>query len=139
MHHHPRPRYDDHWEGQELAADDTHRFVWLWYGFNIRLLAVPHGIHGMTAWDYGWCYPRDPELVAAAVAGWNADVQDEPLGWHKRPCMPVRRAPRRDEDPHYNRPRCLHGCYADEGCRTINCDDGLPWTGRPHDLTERPR
>ncbi|MEU1071875.1 MULTISPECIES: hypothetical protein [unclassified Streptomyces] len=123
MIHHPEPIYDDHWEGYELAADDGHRYLWLWQGFNIRLIAVPREETGSFGYDHGWCYPRDPQVVASAVAAWDSDTQDEPDGWHKRPTMPVRRAPRRDEEPHYNRPRCVHGCYIDAGCRTVACSE----------------
>jgi hypothetical protein len=41
----------------------------------------------------------------------------------RTPTASVRRAPRRDEAPSYNRPRCVHGCYLHDGCRTINCPD----------------
>lgn len=119
--HHPVPIWDDHWQGYELAADDSRRYLWLWHGYNIRLIAVP--LDDTLGYDHGWCYPRDPALVAAAVAAWDPDTQDEPTGWHKRPTMPVRRAPRHDEQPDYNRPRCVHGCYLHDGCRTIGCPE----------------
>jgi hypothetical protein len=122
MRHHPEPIFDSHWEGEELATDDTYRYIWLWQGFNIRLIAVPVDDANSWGYDHGWCYPRDPSVVRASVAAWDSDVQDEPMGWHKRPTGHPRRAPRRDDDPHYNRPRCVHGCYIDEGCRTINCE-----------------
>lgn len=125
VQHHETPIYDSRWEGTELAADDTHRYLWIWQGFNIRLIAVPKGEDGEWGYDHGWCYPRDPELVARAVADWNPDTQDEPTGWHKRPTHPVRRAPRREEEPEHNRPRCVHGCYLADGCRTVNCPDEL--------------
>lgn len=112
--------WDAHWSGYELARDVGHRYIWLWHGFNIRLIAVPHGVHG---YDYGWCYPRDPDVVVAAVAAWDSGTQDEPAGWHKRPGNGVRRAPRRDAQPGYNRPRCVHGCYIHEGCRTVGCPE----------------
>ncbi|MFD5788636.1 hypothetical protein ACFWH1_18685 [Streptomyces sp. NPDC127037] len=118
---HEPPILDAHWEGYELAADTTHRYLWIWMGSNIRLIALPHGEDGY--YEHGWCYPRDPELVAEHVAAWDPDTQDEPAGWHKRPTYPVRRAPRRDEEPQYNRDRCVHGCYVEDGCRTINCPD----------------
>lgn len=120
---HPEPIWDDHWQGFELAADGSHRFVWLWQGFNIRLIAVPCGEAGTWGYDDAWCFPRDPALVAAAVAAWDPETQDEPTGWHKRPTMPVRRAPRRDEAAEFNRPRCVHGCYLHEGCRTVACPE----------------
>lgn len=123
MQMHPTPLLDPRWEGYELAADTTHRYVWIWQGFNIRLLAIPRGVEGDCGYDHGWCYPRDPEIVIAAVAAWDSDTQDEPTGWHKRPTHPVRQAPRRHENPEYNRPRCVHGTYITEECRTINCPD----------------
>ncbi|MFJ2882406.1 MULTISPECIES: hypothetical protein [unclassified Streptomyces] len=123
MKFHERPILDTHWEGYELAADDTHRYLWIWQGYNIRLIAVPKGPDGDWAYDHAWCYPRDPELVSAAVAEWDSNTQNEPGGWHKRPTYPVRRAPRYDKDPEYNRPRCVHGAYLAEGCRTLNCPD----------------
>lgn len=126
VRHHPQPLPDEHWH-EELAADDTHRYLWLWQGFNIRLIAVPHDDN--LGYDHGWCYPRDPAIVQAAVAAWNPDTQDEPAGWHKRPTYPVRRAPRRDEEPAYNRSRCVHGCYLHEGCRTIGCPEAVDHGG----------
>ncbi|MEU2487104.1 hypothetical protein ABZ593_21155 [Streptomyces sp. NPDC012617] len=122
---HQPPILDEHSEGYELAADDTHRYVWIWQGFNIRLIALPTNETGLWGYDHGWCYPRDPQVVADSVAAWDPDTQDEPMGWHKRPTDPARRAPRREEDPQYNRPRCVHGCYVEEGCRTVNCRDTL--------------
>jgi hypothetical protein len=113
--------YDTHWQGYVLGEDTEHRFLWIWQGFNIRMIAVPHG--DPTGYDYAWCYPRDPQAVEAAAAQWNPQTQDEPPGWHKRPTRPARRAPLRDQEPEYNRPRCEHGCYIAEGCRTIGCPD----------------
>ncbi|MEU7323343.1 hypothetical protein ABZ682_22750 [Streptomyces griseoviridis] len=124
MQHHASPILDEYWQGFELARDDTHRYLWIWMGWNIRLIAVAR--HDVTEYDHGWCYRRDPEMVAAAVAAWDSDTQDEPTGWHKRPTWPIRQAPRRDEAPHYNRPRCEHGSYfVDDGCRVLNCRDLL--------------
>lgn len=119
--HHPRPVWDDHWQGEELAADATHRYLWLWHGYNIRLIAVP--ADDSMGYDHGWCYPRNPAAVREAVHAWDPDTEDEPFGWHKRPTRPVRRAPHRDQRPDYNRPRCVHGCYLHDGCRTIGCPD----------------
>lgn len=121
--HHPEPLTDEHWQGEELAADDTHRYLWIWQGFNIRLIAVPKDDPECLGYDHGWCFPRDPSVVRDAVAEWDPDIEDEPSGWHKRPTVPVRRAPRRAEAPSYNRPRCVHGCYVHDGCRTIGCPD----------------
>ncbi|WP_158920600.1 hypothetical protein [Streptomyces sp. NBRC 109706] len=118
--------YDEHWQGHVLGADASHRYLWLWYGYNIRLIATPHGSEGLTSYDHGWCYPRDPAAVEAAYTAWDPNTQDEPDGWHKRATHPARRAPHRESDPEYNRPRCAHGCYSDQGCRTINCPDSPP-------------
>ncbi|MGJ3558990.1 hypothetical protein ACR6C2_08415 [Streptomyces sp. INA 01156] len=41
MQHHPAPILDERWQGFELARDDEFRYVWIWQGFNIRLIAVP--------------------------------------------------------------------------------------------------
>ncbi|WP_284576694.1 hypothetical protein [Streptomyces sp. 2P-4] len=113
--------YDDHWEGYVLGQDDVHRFLWIWQGFNIRVIAVPHG--DTTGYDHAWCYPRDPAAVEAAIEQWDPDVEDEPLGWHKRATTEPRRAPHRDRDRAYNRPRCRHGDYIHGTCRTTNCPD----------------
>jgi len=121
--HHLAPIVDEHWQGEELAADDTHRYVWIWQGFNIRLIAIPQGEAGQWGYGHAWCYPRDPDAVREAVDEWDPDIEDEPSGWHKRPTASVRRAPNRGQAPNYNRPRCLHGCYVHDGCRTINCPD----------------
>ena len=122
--HHPAPIVDEHWQGEELARDDTHRYVWIWQGFNIRLLAISLGPDGEWGYDWAWCYPRDPAIVREAVDEWHPDIEDEPSGWHKRPTYnKVRRAPLRDQASAYNRPRCVHGCYVHDGCRTINCPD----------------
>lgn len=123
MIHHEQPIFDPHWEGDELGTDDTHRYLRLWHGYNIRLIAIAHGPEGRWSYDYAWCYPRDPQAVQASVAAWNSTTQDEPTGWHKRPTATSRRAPQRNRDPRYNRDRCVHGPYLDEGCRTINCPE----------------
>ncbi|MFF5422700.1 hypothetical protein ACWCQE_27695 [Streptomyces sp. NPDC002409] len=123
MRHHPIPLLDLHWEGYELADDDTHRYLWLWHRYNIRLIAVPKDDPEAMGYDHAWCYPRDPDLVAASVAAWDSDTQDEPTGWHKRPTDPPRRAPRREENPEGNRPRCHHGSLLTEPCRTAVCHD----------------
>lgn len=126
MKMHPKPLLDLHWEGYELAADTVHRYLWIWQGYNIRLIAVPNDGTDAMGYDYAWCYPRDPDVVTQAVAAWDSGTQDEPTEWHKRPTYDViRRAPRREEDARYNRERCVHGCYLEEGCRTVNCPEVL--------------
>ncbi|MFZ4160497.1 hypothetical protein ACOZDE_19000 [Streptomyces griseoincarnatus] len=127
---HEPPLLDTHWEGFELGEDVTHRYLWIWQGFNIRLIAVPKNADGAWSYEHAWCYPRAPEAVARAVADWDPETQDEPTGWHKRPTVPARRAPRREADPHHNRDRCVHGCYLDEGCRTVACPEVLDHLGR---------
>lgn len=104
-----------------LAEDATHRWILLSFGYNMRLITVPHGER--NGWDYGWCYPRDEAAVRAALESYDPDTQDEPMGWHKRPGADVRRAPRRDECPEYNRPRCQHGAYLAEACQDRFCPD----------------
>lgn len=122
--HLPTPQWDDQWQGEIVATDDTHRYVWLWYGFNIRLLAVPHGDRYLGS-DYGWCYRRDPDAVRAHVRAWNPDTEDEPPGWHKRPGAEVRRAPHRDPHDPRNGVRCEHGAYLGSTCHTGICHDML--------------
>lgn len=114
---------DTHWEAYEVTSDDTHRFLWMWHGFNIRVIGVPKDPAQAMGYDWGWCYPRDPEVVCQWLRVWDPLTQDEPMGWHKRPSALVRRAPNRGADPEYNRPRCVHGCYIEAGCRTIGCPD----------------
>lgn len=123
MQHHETPIPVQHWEGYELARDDTHAYVWVYMGFNIRLLAISLGPDGAWGYDYAWCYPRDRQAVTAAVAAWDADTQDEPSGWHKRVGGALRHAPRRDEAPDYNQPRCEHGRYAADACTYGDCAD----------------
>lgn len=123
MLHHETPVLVPHWEGYEYGRDDTHAYVGIWQGFNTRLIAVPHGPDGEWGYDFAWCFPRDLDAIRAAVAAWDPDTQDEPDGWHKRPTREVRQAPRREEAAEHNRPRCVHGCYVEEECRTVNCPD----------------
>lgn len=117
----PAPEWDKDWAGWALGQDATHRWMLLDYNYNARLVTVPHG--DLTGWDYGWCYPQDTAAVLAALADYDPDTQDEPMGWHKRPGCAVRKAPRRQERPEYNRPRCQHGAYLDEQCRDQFCPE----------------
>lgn len=112
---------DTHWEAYEVTSDATHRFLWMWHGFNIRVIGVPKSESESMFYDWAWCYPREPWLVAERLRAWDPVTQDEPVGWHKRPTSVIRKAPDRTLDPYYNRPRCVHGSYIEEGCRTINC------------------
>ena len=112
---------DPHWEAYEVTSDETHRFLWMWHGYNIRVIGVPKDEEQAVGYDWAWCYPREPMFVVNMLDVWDLKTQDEPQGWHKRPTVFVRQAPQRHRDMHYNRPRCLHGSYIDEGCRTVNC------------------
>lgn len=120
----PAPEWDKGWAGLVLGQDATHRWMLLPLNYNARLVTVPHG--DLTGWDYGWCYPQDIPAVLAALADYDPDTQDEPMGWHKRPGADVRQAPRRGERPEYNRPRCCHGAYLDEQCRDQFCPEFAP-------------
>lgn len=117
----PAPVWDDDWAGLVLAEDATHRWILLSFGYNMRLITVPH--RERNGWDYGWCYPRDTAAVLAALESYDPDTQNEPMGWHKRPGAAVRQAPRWEKDPEYNRPRCQHGAYLAETCRDRFCPD----------------
>lgn len=103
--------------GHIRLAEDERYFYECWpQGFNDRLVLVEKDdVH--RGYEFGWCFRKlGGAAVTASLAVWDPDTQDEPLGWHKRPGMNLRRAPRRDEDPEYNRPRCVHGSYMDEPC-----------------------
>lgn len=124
---HDTPIPDADWPGaQELAADDTHRWLLVPMGFNLRLVGCPHTEPGTLTWpEFGWCYSRSaPHAPALALAAFDPVTQDEPLGWHKR-AGDIRRAPVRAADPHHNRERCQHGKYlADRDCDPY-CPDRL--------------
>lgn len=100
-------------EGVRCAEDETY-FYELWKMlFNWRLIVRPK--KDPWSWDYGWCYDGQLE-AAASLHVWNPEIQDEPIGWKKRATRDViRRAPRRNEDPEYNRVRCVHGDYPEDG------------------------
>lgn len=94
------------WGGQEAAADEEFLYIVVPMFFNDRLIVVRSGSPEAM---YGWCFKKGPYALAA-VAMWDPDTQDEPILWHKR-VGDTRQAPRRDHDPDYNRPRCVHGSY----------------------------
>lgn len=136
------PVHDKRWEAYEVARQSGYRYLWCWYGYNIRLLAMRTS-PGASASDYGymwaWCYERDngPEAVLEALAAWNPDTQDEPPGYKKR-ATSYRRAPHRDPDDPLNRDRCEHGGYmADDDCRTAVCHTTIGWR-RKRGLPNRP-
>lgn len=118
MHLYDKPVANAEIQGLTLAEDDQHLYDAVPMLLNWRLLVTPKATPGM--WTYGWCYDgRTP--IAAALKVWDPQTQNEPLGWKKRPAtMAIRVAPRMAEgDPHYNRPRCEHGGYPDDGpCAT---------------------
>ncbi|MFE9833958.1 hypothetical protein ACFYP4_02245 [Streptomyces sp. NPDC005551] len=108
------PPVDEH--GHIRFAEDEEFYYECWpMGYNDRLVILEKA--SPYTYDYGWCFPKQGGFaVAAALAVWDPATQDEPVGWHKRVGIPSRRAPRRDEDPEYNRDRCVHGSYMDEPC-----------------------
>lgn len=118
---HDVPVWDEKWQGEEIARDATARYVWMWQGFNTRLIVVPVEEQPWSGWDYGWCYPRDPAVVKAAVAAWDPETEHEPAGWHKRPWTDMVRVAPSPAGTAHNRPRCEHGSQMDDGCRTYGC------------------
>jgi hypothetical protein len=64
---------------------------------------------------WGWCFRGELALMAALEV-WRPEVEDEPMGWHKRSGEP-RRAPLRDQAPEINQPRCAHGSYLISGMK----------------------
>jgi hypothetical protein len=110
-------------EGYTLAEDDTYLYELLPMSFNCRLVITPKD--SPLTYEYGWCY-SSAVGVRAAVQVWDPETQNEPLGWHKRALLP-RVAPRAEEDPHHNRPRCAHGRYpADGPCGIDQFCGGVP-------------
>lgn len=104
------PRWEDSLHpdsGRIVARSSDTRWAAVHMGFNWRLMDLRED----GCYSFGWCY-RNRLAILAAVAVWDPDVQDEPLGWHKR-AGEIRRAPHREEAPQYNRDRCVHGTYAD--------------------------
>ena len=130
------PVWDDQWQGEEVAVHNGSRYLWLWYGYNIRLLVLPARDTPVTASTYGsmyaWCYERKggPDGVLAALAAWDPDTQDEPPGWKKR-AADVRTAPHRNPDDPVNVPRCDHnGDMLAGTCRLTVCHDTINWRAR---------
>lgn len=102
--HHPA-------SGAVIGRSAGHRWIMVQMAFtNWRLIGCPEEYEESHP-VYGWCFNGAPSLLLACFA-WNPEVQDEPLGWHKRAGEP-RRAPDRSWDLVYNRPRCIHGGYLD--------------------------
>lgn len=135
------PVWDEQWQGMEVARHGGWRYLWLWYGFNIRLLAVHDGPATAENWGvpYAWCYERGegPGAVCEALRAWDPDTQDEPPGYKKR-AADARLAPSRDPHDAYNRPRCEHGAYMDDDtCRLLVCTTTLNYR-RTRGLPVRP-
>lgn len=107
-------------EGFTIAEDADHWYDMIPMTFNHRLVLTPKT--DPRFWDYGWCY-NNPTEVLLAMKVWNPETQNEPLGWKKRPTYDlVRTAPRAEEEPEYNRPRCEHNHYIGDGpCHYIGC------------------
>lgn len=114
----PELTYDATWEGWEVAADDTCRWLALPMIFNTRLVALPAAASGI--WLYGWCYANMPALLASATL-FDPDTENEPYGWHKRAGAFVRVAPRPQDCKRegYNTPRCVHGSWLSQGQCTV--------------------
>lgn len=116
------------WNGDEVAADDTYRWIIIAEGADYRLLAVPHGHE--RGEHFSWRYTHYERALSAVIV-FDPDSEDEPLWWYKRQ-GDLREAPHRDRDPRYNRPRCGHGGYRDEPCRVnkycprFSLKDGVP-------------
>jgi len=100
---------DAFWRGHEVAADSEFRYLVVPMIYNHRLIMVRPGSPEAA---HGWCFKTSTHAIAA-IAMWEPDTQDEPLLWHKR-AGDLRRAPHRDQEPDYNRPRCTHGTYLHE-------------------------
>lgn len=111
--------------GRPVAHGEGNRWLAVKMGFNWRLIGVPDG-WPESNYDHGWCFRSELALLAS-VSVWEPGVQDEPLGWHKRATPVLRRAPRREEDPQYNRERCVHGTYVD----TAFCEHAQVCTSFP--------
>lgn len=95
------------------GEDDLYWYDFARYGFNHRLMLTPKA--APQGWDWAWCF-RGPRELVAGLFVWNPETQNEPLGWHKRPTyLRSRVAPRAAEQPEYNRLRCIHGCYPEDG------------------------
>lgn len=123
------PRWEDSLHpdsGRIVARSSDTRWAAVHMGFNWRLV----GLEKNGCYSFGWCY-RNRRAILAAVAVWDPDVQDEPLGWRKR-AGGMRRAPRREEDPQYNRARCVHGTYVDATfCERVRVCASFPGVFRP--------
>jgi len=105
-----KPESDPLWQGLVIAHESRSRWIAVRMLFNHRLICVPDSRDPFRAETHGWCYRSMAALTVSATL-FEPDTQDEPLGWHKRAGGDIRRAPRRDQDPEHNRPRCVHGSY----------------------------
>lgn len=109
--------FDEPERGWVVAETATHRWMLRRMVVNVRLVCMP--LLPVGSGDlYGWCYHNETTALRACLL-FDPDVHDEPVGWHKR-SNGLRRAPRREEQPEYNRPRCQHGTYIHEGYCTAD-------------------
>jgi hypothetical protein len=107
------------WEAWLAGQDTQHAYLVREQITNWQLLMVqrttPNSLakHADWSWDY-----KHAAILLSALIVWNPAVQDEPLGWMRRPGSPrVRRAPRReDAKPGVNLERCRHGGYMVHPC-----------------------
>ncbi|WP_327358380.1 hypothetical protein [Streptomyces sp. NBC_01304] len=88
--------------------------------FTWRIVGCPITENGWPE-EYAWDYPSH-HVALTAITMFDPETMNEPPGYVKRK-GDVRKAPRSDDHPRYNRARCLHGHYqADRDC---------PWPGCP--------
>lgn len=130
------PQVDPRWvdpnnpdSGRVVAHSSDARWAVVRMGFNWRLV----GLEESGCYSFGWCY-QDRLAALVAVAVWEPEFQDEPLGWHKR-AGGVRRAPHREGNPMHNRPRCAHGTYLDAPhCGRVQVCPDFPGVRGPSSL-----
>lgn len=100
-------------ESFTVAEDDEYWYDMLPMMFNHRLVLCPK--NNPLVYEWAWCF-NGPLELGAAVHVWDPDTQNEPVGWKKRPSeLRSRVAPRAEEDSQYNRFRCIHGSYPEDG------------------------
>lgn len=111
--------FDPALSGRIIARTPGIRWIAMPMAFTNWRLVGAVDVHMDSAPVYGWCFKGELALMASAAV-WDPEVQDEPLGWHKRAGEP-RQAPRRSEDLVYNRLRCVHGSYLnDQRCTQVD-------------------
>ncbi|WP_327385013.1 hypothetical protein [Streptomyces sp. NBC_01207] len=89
-----------------------------------QLTGTPDGYPAGT-YAYAWHF-NTMQTLLHAVEAWDPATQDEPNGYVKRKGE-RREAPDRLTLPEYNRRRCHHGKYVEEGaCPHIACEAWTP-------------